>query len=57
MKKLHIAIIAIIGLTLTSCASVNVPLGKDAKYGTLTVGYLPPANLPYGINTATLKDK
>lgn len=56
MKKTHIAILALIGLALTSCAQITVPLGEAGKFGSLTVGYIPPENLPYGIN-ATLKDK
>ena len=54
--KIKLAVLAIVSLGLTACAQLNIPLGAQAKYGTLTVGYIPPTDLPFGV-TPTLKDK
>jgi hypothetical protein len=56
MKK-PLAIAAIL-LTLPGCFSLSVPLGSEAKYGSITVGYVPPAVPPdLGGYAKLLKDK
>ena len=57
-KNLTVLLVIASAVAMTSCASVSVPLGENAKYGTIVVGYQPPKNLPYGIEVpATLRDK
>lgn len=55
---LLILCIAWLALTLTSCVSIDIPIGEAGAYGRVSVGYFPPAAfslLPP--DAATLGDK
>lgn len=56
IMKIKLAILSLVILTLSACAQITVPLGEQGKFGCITVGYIPPDNLPHW-NNSTINDK